>query len=524
MCTHPTTTHPSMVEWKQTLSPEHLRHRLLTDSRQKRYYAGIPMWDKVSNKRKKMWLPFLLPFVLFASMVSENPDMWSAAMVDCEMLPPQYFKHPVRKAWGNLACPVSLYSDGVPHTKEDSVVAFYWTNLLKPTRHLICLIRKSDMCRCACKGQCTMDAVLRVITWSFNVLASSLWPTERHDGKPANWHPKVGKHGPENSGWGIGSLVPDGSMAGARGALCEYRCDMLEMIVAFGFKMWTHISKPCLFCDCLLKSMFKFPANVATSVYTRTTAPEFNRLVAASLASVRISSDEMKQMLLLELMPDIRAEYRGYCLQADIPALNLCEGYRLVPSDDLPDVFDLAALEPPFTLSFFRGKGNEYLNFVCVLFSIIGFSLDLLHLDVMHVLDLGVLQHLFAHVMWKLIVCNFCKSTKLLISSRHMQNLHYLNARLKEFYSALGPRNRRTNTRVAALTFSRLGKQSKPRLRAKAAQTRHLLPFIHGLVLEFSGKLGANLQLQSRSWLFLKAAVIEMYGYSRRSAHAAGMG
>ena len=64
-------------------------------------------------------------------------------------------------------------------------------------------------------------------------------------------------------------------------------------------------------------------------------------------------------------------------------------------------VFDLHRLEEvptPCTLTFFDTKGDHGLNFVCPLFSIEGFNIQSLALDVMHVLDLGVTQHMVGRI------------------------------------------------------------------------------------------------------------------------------
>eukprot|EP00959_Pyramimonas_sp_CCMP1952_P224457 4693416-Pyramimonas_sp.AAC.1 len=48
---------------------------------------------------------------------------------------------------------------------------------------LIASIRKSDTCRCGCKGFCTCGQLLRVLVWSFNVMASGVHPLYDHLGK-----------------------------------------------------------------------------------------------------------------------------------------------------------------------------------------------------------------------------------------------------------------------------------------------------------------------------------------------------
>eukprot|EP00969_Alexandrium_andersonii_P161011 7115508-Alexandrium_andersonii.AAC.1 len=62
-----------------------------------------------------------------------------------------------------MAVPVGYFSDGAPHTKKDSFMAFYWSNVLTQKRHLITVLRKSDLCKCGCKGFCTTGGLLKAI-------------------------------------------------------------------------------------------------------------------------------------------------------------------------------------------------------------------------------------------------------------------------------------------------------------------------------------------------------------------------
>eukprot|EP00969_Alexandrium_andersonii_P282409 12485172-Alexandrium_andersonii.AAC.1 len=73
-------------------------------------------------------------------------------------LPPLYHRHTLVQSKGHFACPVGYFSDAVPHTKKDSFYAFFWSNMFSGTRYLICPLRKSDLCRCGCRGLCTFGA------------------------------------------------------------------------------------------------------------------------------------------------------------------------------------------------------------------------------------------------------------------------------------------------------------------------------------------------------------------------------
>eukprot|EP00959_Pyramimonas_sp_CCMP1952_P060166 1257129-Pyramimonas_sp.AAC.1 len=52
-------------------------------------------------------------------------------------------------------------------------------------RHTIATIRKGDLCSCAFRGMCAIGAIMSVVVWSLNVLASGVFPELAHDGTPS---------------------------------------------------------------------------------------------------------------------------------------------------------------------------------------------------------------------------------------------------------------------------------------------------------------------------------------------------
>ncbi len=67
------------------------------------------------------------------------------------------------------------------------------------------------------------------------------------------------------------------------------------------------------------------------------------------------------------------------------------------------------------------------LNFVSALLtSVRGFNISHIALDVMHIIDLGVSQHLCGLIMRRLVVGNFVRSTKRLAKSRLVDNMVHL--------------------------------------------------------------------------------------------------
>eukprot|EP00959_Pyramimonas_sp_CCMP1952_P040092 838015-Pyramimonas_sp.AAC.1 len=106
---------------------------------------------------------------------------------------------------------------------------------LTKSRTLLCVIKKSDMCQCGCRGFCTWGAICRILVWSFNTLALGKWPATNHLGEPfGDWR---------------GDYRGFDLYDGFAGALIEYRADLLELIGMLGVKNWKNPLNPCLCCS-----------------------------------------------------------------------------------------------------------------------------------------------------------------------------------------------------------------------------------------------------------------------------------
>eukprot|EP00969_Alexandrium_andersonii_P300533 13286691-Alexandrium_andersonii.AAC.1 len=135
------------------------------------FYTDIPLWDHIEEQRVVERFPFDLPHEHFATLFAQKPSDFKVELLDDPYLPEAYRDHAVTTGKGSKACPVGLFSDGVPFTNTDSFIAFYWSNMLTGGRYLICSLRKSDLCQCGCRGFCALGSVQRVIAWSFQCLA-----------------------------------------------------------------------------------------------------------------------------------------------------------------------------------------------------------------------------------------------------------------------------------------------------------------------------------------------------------------
>eukprot|EP00959_Pyramimonas_sp_CCMP1952_P472787 9500626-Pyramimonas_sp.AAC.1 len=112
----------------------------------------------------------------------------------------------------------------------------------------------------------------------------------------------------------------------------------------------------------------------------------------------------------------------GCTLCEDFAPLDLKKGCRLIEAGEVVDVHDLMSIELPAVFTFFDTNINMGLNVVCPLFIIKGFTVQRVHLDSMHTLDLGVSQFVIGHVFRTMVRKNFARSRRRLANLRHKDN------------------------------------------------------------------------------------------------------
>ena len=102
-------------------------------------------------------------------------------------------------------------------------------------------------------------------------------------------------------------------------------------------------------------------------------------------------------------------------------------------------------------------------------------------LDWMHAADLGILGYELGEALWSLLpaLVGMPASTK----ARH-EGFKVLKARLKNYYKE-NPDKVHSKVPMKKFTIWKIKGRGRPKLRAKAAQTRDLLPFVLQLATEF---------------------------------------
>ena len=130
---------------------------------------------------------------------------------------------------------VNIYVDGFPLTKTDSVCGFWFGNRMSGRRMPVALLRQSELCRCGCRGWCSLYALFSYLTWTLLCCAEGRYPLERHDSSPWTELDHVRE-----------SLASKALLFTL--AIVMIRCDWKEMCETLGFPTWASTEHPCLSC------------------------------------------------------------------------------------------------------------------------------------------------------------------------------------------------------------------------------------------------------------------------------------
>ena len=171
---------------------QHLDRVLPKSNAPTHYYLEVPVCARRSLKRSTREVPVVPLYEALAAEVAAAP-------------PSQEQVLNATSEWAHLArrnrlfanAPVgadlyllALYVDGVRFTRGtlaghmDTFIGFTLRNLITGKRHLVCLLRKSELCRCGCRGWCTVYPVMEFLAWGVRALARGQRPGAMHDDSP----------------------------------------------------------------------------------------------------------------------------------------------------------------------------------------------------------------------------------------------------------------------------------------------------------------------------------------------------
>ena len=187
---------------------------------------------------RKTPVPFIFPHI-FSKLFSDRQDIWIDRVVGGDGACSEFWKgmansefvkrhpHLPRHAWDRIV-PLGMHGDGGAFCAHDSLYGLSRNSLVCrgstiQTRFIFSIIRKSDMVADS------MDSLLRIFTWSCNVMLSGQTP--HHD-----WmrRPLAGGGVDLAGGW--------------RAQLCQVRGDWQFYCQCFYFPQWNGADIMCPFC------------------------------------------------------------------------------------------------------------------------------------------------------------------------------------------------------------------------------------------------------------------------------------
>ena len=130
--------------------------------RERHYMLRMPMFRKIDGIVSCLEHPTAPMHEALIYEVNQLPDMQERLMRALPNLPPAYHSHPVVASApaGVPVYPLALYLDGIPVTRHDGSLTIRLINLVTKVRHMYVNIKKSQLCRCGCKGWCTIRELL----------------------------------------------------------------------------------------------------------------------------------------------------------------------------------------------------------------------------------------------------------------------------------------------------------------------------------------------------------------------------
>ena len=420
--------------------------------------------------RKWCDVPMLLPLEELVAEIREDPEV-SAELkrsLDAGELPPLFTQNPLVQGApaAELVFPLSLYFDGIAHHRLDSALAISCYVTTGGKRHVIAILRRSEICTCGCKGWCSLHSIWSAIAWQLASLAEGKHPMVRHDGSPFRASEAFRQE-----------LA--GKALGFRAVVLFLKSDIVEYSHSLGLPAHNDTIAPCPVCFSTLED-FSFDCSALSPTgtgYVQRTATTYDtacRACEITVAPDRPTVELMRQALHYEKTkqgPAGRA-----LLSDDFHHLGLRRRDRLEPTRGLPDVGDFEFRRLPLLATFWRRSCETSARHRNPIFGpATGVSVQNIGLDWLHILSLGVIQLFLMNLVWDLVHSNVMNITG------SMQNVFEITiARMKgelnEFYTAEA-RAGRTHTKCQQLLPTMFGSNTARKFALHGAETNGFLAY-----------------------------------------------
>lgn len=451
----------------------------LRTASERMYKVPVPQHNKYDLSRTSHKMVVQLPHECFVEEVTENLHA-ATGPLDPEWTE-QYRQHPVvLRNPGATVMPYAFYLDGISFTNTDSLLGMFVYSLYSLKRHLCCVIRRSNFCKCGCKGWCTLFPIFSVLKWSFDSLAQGTWPAKSHSG---DWAVAGSSEAADDvSGRGD----KGGRPLGFFGALLHVKGDWSEFAHTLGMADWNSELFCCLFCKATRANRYDLAGfSPLNSVWGELTHDDLDR-ACRGCEKWRTLSQPDHARVRAHLHYDKRAHgASGRALFADLPDLQLMKDDRLEPHPGLWDVglFDKISKFPCRILFWRKSLETRCRHRNPIWDPTIGVTLESLMVDKLHTLHLGPAMAWCCHALWQLILVDAWE-TGHVGASLHNLSVHYIRSALWNWYKVRKRQMPEKDiTEVQNFTLNMLGgKPSSQSLHTKAAETKGLVPFVLDLL------------------------------------------
>ena len=366
----------------------------------------VPSYTKRGVARQDMATAVEIPYESLLEEFETNPTFEDdlAEAIATRALPKSYYTHDVVRESAAVGgqdaryvVPIGMFMDGVQYLKKASFVAVWIYSLTTGVRHVIAVLKKDTMCRCGCKGWCSLFKIFEFLRWSLTAAADGVYPSRQHDG----------------SEWPAGHIraAQAGTQMPYRFALVWFKADWAEFATSLGFTTWASRLYPCYMCHCDRDELTTVePEHAASLPWSRNTGADYEAACRACEITVVIPDRDTHARIAAALEFDRRNKgARGRALQVPVEWGNVAlrVGDRLEPSRDLESTFEFDSLRVfPKRVTFWRRANETYTLHRNPLFSIPGFTSDRLVADLLHCLYLGVAQSWIVASLWALLDAN----------------------------------------------------------------------------------------------------------------------
>ena len=389
---------------------------------------------------------------------------------------------------------------------RDSAIRCWFINLGTQTRFLTLALRKKELCKCGCRGWCSLYMAFDYLRWLCAAMASGSHPDTRQDGQP----------------WPDEDPIKEkaGQPLGYYAAVVMVKADWAEFCHTIGFPSWAHHTHPCFACHCSggpEGDVRQYTGASALALpWAAKKQAEYEAACRAAEIRVEITSRRMLQRLLGSMEYMVRkGAGTGRRIVIAVPEFGLQVQDQQVPSPENPDIGDIDdRTDFPFVVVFWRGSPGVFTRCRNPLFHESTYiTVESLCVDEVHTMHFGVFASFVVHGLWALLsanVWNFSGSQE----QMHARGAHVVAHELSQWYKREGRNNpgKPIYKLGGEFTLSVIGKQTAPVLHAKAAETGTLVAFVTWLCKTHRAKLE-----HGNAWVRAGDALLEYLAITRRA-------